>query len=210
MALERTAKDFRHSVAHVGLVTFDAGTLDDVDKTILRCFQAAAESVDVVIVAVGELGSQAEDEIDPNRIAHMVTVNFAWPAVALSAVAAQLKQQGHGRIVVLSSVAGIRIRRSNFVYGSSKAGLDGFATGLREYLRGTGVSVHIVRPGFVKTKMTAGRIPAPFAVDAVRVASDTVRGLERSETVIWSPSVLQWVFRTLRVLPPFLWRRMPG
>ncbi len=210
VALQQVAEDLRRSVARVETVTFDAGILDDVDKTVMRCFEAAAEAVDVVIVAVGELGSQEVDEVDPDRIARMITVNLTWPAAALSAVAAQLQRQGHGRIVVLSSVAGFRIRRSNFVYGSAKAGLDSFATGLGESLRGTGVSVHIVRPGFVHTKMTEGRSPAPFAVEAPRVASDIVRGLERDETVIWSPSLLRWVFWALRLLPRALWRRMPG
>ena len=210
VALEQVAEDLRRRVARVETVTFDAGILDAVDKTVMRCFEAAAEPVDLVIVAVGELGSQEVDEVDPDRIARMMTVNLTWPAAALSAVAARLQRQGHGRIVVLSSVAGFRIRRSNFVYGSAKAGLDNFATGLGESLRGTGVSVHIVRPGFVHTKMTAGRSPAPFAVDAPRVASDIVRGLERDETVIWSPSFLQWVFWALRLLPRALWRRMPG
>jgi decaprenylphospho-beta-D-erythro-pentofuranosid-2-ulose 2-reductase len=209
-ALEQVAEDLRRRVARVETVTFDAGTLDDVDKTMMRCFEAAAEPVDLVVVAVGELGSQQVDEVDPDRVARMMTVNLTWPAAALSAVAAQLQRQGRGRIVVLSSVAGFRIRRSNFVYGSAKAGLDSFATGLGESLRRTGVSVHIVRPGFVHTKMTAGRSPAPFAVDAPRVASDIVRGLERDEAVIWSPSFLRWVFWALRLLPRALWRRMPG
>jgi decaprenylphospho-beta-D-erythro-pentofuranosid-2-ulose 2-reductase len=210
MALERTAKDIRHSLAHVDIVTFDAGSLDDVDKTVVRCFEAAGEAVDVVIVTVGELGSQAQDEGDPDRIARMMTVNLTWPAAALSAVAGRLRQQGHGRIIVLSSVAGFRIRRSNFVYGSAKAGLDAFAQGVSESLRGTGVSVHIVRPGFVHTKMTAGRSPAPFAVDAPRVASDIVRGVARGQMVIWSPGLLRWVFPGLRLLPGALWRRLPG
>ena len=142
-------------MARVETVTFDASTLDDVDKTVMRCFEAAAEPVDLVVVAVGELGSQAVDEMDPDRVARMMTVNLTWPAAALSAVAGRMRRQGHGRIIVLSSVAGFRIRRSNFIYGSAKAGLDGFALGLAEALRGTGVSVHIVRPGFVHTKMTA-------------------------------------------------------
>ena len=210
MALERTAKDIRHRVTHVGMVTFDASTFDDVDKTVVRCFQAAAEAVDVVIVAVGELGSQAQDETDPDRIIGMMTVNLTWPAAALSAVADQMRQQGHGRIIVLSSVAGVRIRRSNYVYGSAKAGLDSFAQGLSEALRGTGVSMHIVRPGFVRTKMTAGRTPSPFAINASRVASDTMRGLARGQTVTWSPGLLRWVFSGLRLLPPALWRRLPG
>ncbi len=173
-ALERAAEDLRHRVARVGTVTFDASTLDDVDKTVMRCFETAAEPVDLVIVAVGELGFQAADEVDPDRIARMMTVNLTWPAAALSLVADQLRLQGYGRIVVLSSVAGFRIRRSNFVYGSAKAGLDGFAQGLGESLRHTGVSVHIIRPGFVRTKMTAGRASPPFTVEASRVAADIV------------------------------------
>ena len=131
----------------------------------------------------------------------MMTVNFTWPAAAMSAVADRLRRQGHGRIIVLSSVAGFRVRRSNFIYGSAKAGLDGFAQGLSESLRGTGVTVHIVRPGFVRTKMTSGRSPAPFAVDPSRVASDIERGVARGQTVIWSPGLLRWVFSALRMLP---------
>ena len=120
----------RRTVARVQTVIFDAGTLDDVEKTVMTCFEAVGEPVDLVIVAVGELGLQAADEADPDRVARMVTVNFSWPAAALSSVAARLRLQGGGRIIVLSSVAGYRVRRSNFVYGSAKAGLDGFAAGL--------------------------------------------------------------------------------
>lgn len=210
MALEQAAEDLRHSVARVRTVTFDANVLDDVDETVMRCFEAAAEAVDLVVVAVGELGSQAVDEMDPYRVARMMTVNLTWPAAALSVIADQLRRQGHGRIVVLSSVAGFRIRRSNFVYGAAKAGLDGFAVGLSEALRGTGVTLHIVRPGFVRTKMTAGRSPAPFAVDASRVASDVMRGLARGQVVIWSPGLLGWVFTAFRFLPGAVWRRLPG
>ncbi len=161
IALEVAATELRRSVARVEVVPFDAATTGGVDTTIMRCFEVAGEAVDVVLVAVGELGAQETDEADPARIAQMVTVNFTWPAAALSAVAAHLTRQGHGRMVVLSSVAGFRVRRSNYVYGSAKAGLDGFALGLGESLRGTGVTVHIVRPGFVRTKMTAGRTPRP-------------------------------------------------
>ncbi len=128
----------------------------------------------------------------------------------MAAAAAQLTRQGHGRIVVLSSVAGYRVRRSNYVYGSAKAGLDGFALGLAESLRGTGLSVHIVRPGFVRTKMTTGRPAVPFTVGPDRVAADTVRGLRNGNTVIWSPGILKWVVGTLGLLPQALWRRMPG
>jgi decaprenylphospho-beta-D-erythro-pentofuranosid-2-ulose 2-reductase len=210
VALEQTAQGLRPSLPRVRTVTFDASTLDDVDQTVMRCFEAAGEAVDLVIVAVGELGRQEVDEVDPDRIARMITVNLTWPAAALSVVADHLRRQGHGRIVLLSSVAGYRVRRSNFVYGAAKAGLDGFALGLCEALRGSGASLHVVRPGFVRTKMTIGRSPAPFAVGASRVASDIVRGLARGQTVIWSPSFLKWVFPALRLLPRALWRRLPG
>lgn len=209
-ALERTAGEVRHSVANVATAGFDATSTDDVDKTVRQCFEAASEPVDLVIMAVGELGLQETDEADPRRIARMMTVNVTWPSAALAEVAAQLQRQGHGRIVVLSSVAGFRVRRSNFVYGSTKAGLDGFALGLSEAVRGTGTSVHVVRPGFVHTKMTAGRPAAPFAVGPERVARDVVRGLQRGDTIIWSPGALRYVFSVFRLLPQAVWRRLPG
>jgi decaprenylphospho-beta-D-erythro-pentofuranosid-2-ulose 2-reductase len=208
--LEHAAEALGRSVSHVETVLFDAAATDSAAKTVARGFEAAGEEVDLVIVAVGELGHQEEDETDPDRVAHMVAVNFSWPAAALATAANLLKEQGHGRLIVLSSVAGYRVRRSNFVYGSAKAGLDGFALGLGEALRGSGVTMHIVRPGFVRTKMTMGRPAAPFAVGPDRVASDVVRGVERGQSVIWSPGVLRWVFSALRLLPQSVWRRLPG
>jgi decaprenylphospho-beta-D-erythro-pentofuranosid-2-ulose 2-reductase len=209
-ALERTMRELAPSVANVATVNFDATSTDDVDKTVRLCFEAANEQVDLVVMAVGELGVQEADERDPHRIARMMTVNVTWPSAALAEVATRLQRQGHGRIVVLSSVAGFRVRRSNFVYGAAKAGLDGFALGLSEAVRGTGVSVHVVRPGFVHTKMTAGRPAAPFAVGPDRVARDVLRGLERGDTVIWSPGALRYIFWIFRLLPQVVWRRLPG
>jgi decaprenylphospho-beta-D-erythro-pentofuranosid-2-ulose 2-reductase len=209
-ALERAAKDLGRDVARVRTVHFDASEDEDPASTLRACTEELAEPVDVIVVAVGELGTQTADEEDPRRVAQMVTVNFAWPAAALCAAATFLRRQGHGRIIVLTSVAGYRVRRSNFLYGSAKAGLDAFATGLSESLRGTQVEVHIVRPGFVYTKMTAGRSAPPFAVRAEKVASDIVQGVERGKKVIWTPSVLGLLFPVLRFAPQAVWRRMPG
>jgi decaprenylphospho-beta-D-erythro-pentofuranosid-2-ulose 2-reductase len=208
--LDRAAADLREGVERVETVSFDAATSGEVDKVISRCFEAAGELVDLVIMAVGELGKPEEDEHDPDRVARMVTVNLTWPVAALTAVANRLRTQGHGRIVVLSSVAASRVRRANFVYGSTKAGLDGFALGLREATRGTGVSVHVVRPGFVRTKMTEGRPEAPLTIGPERVAADVVRGLRRGQTVIWSPGALRFVFAVFRLLPQRVWRRLGG
>jgi decaprenylphospho-beta-D-erythro-pentofuranosid-2-ulose 2-reductase len=191
-------------------VCFDARDADGAGSVVARCFEEAAEPVDLVVLAVGELGNNEVDESDPHRVSALMSVNVAWPAAALASVAARLREQGRGRIVVLSSVAGYRIRRSNFVYGAGKAGLDAFAIGLAESLRETEVSVHVVRPGFVFTKMTAGRPAAPFAVSADRVAADMVDGIAKGRTVIWSPAPLRWVFGVLGLLPQGIWRRLPG
>jgi decaprenylphospho-beta-D-erythro-pentofuranosid-2-ulose 2-reductase len=174
-----------------------------------RCFELAG-SVDLVIVAVGLLGDQEHDEHDPAAATDVATVNYTWPAAALLATAERLRRQGHGRIVVLSSVAGVRVRRANFIYGAAKSGLDGFAVGLGESLRGSGVSVQVVRPGFVHSKMTEGMKPAPFATTPEAVASAVVQGIERGADSVWVPSVLRWVFLILANLPQALWRRMPG
>jgi decaprenylphospho-beta-D-erythro-pentofuranosid-2-ulose 2-reductase len=207
--LEKVAGRFRSSASQVETVTFDAAA-GDAQATVARCFDAAPEPVDVVVMAVGELGEQHADERDPDRVADMVTINFTWPAAALTAAAECLRRQGHGRIVVLSSVAGVRVRRANYVYGAAKYGLDGFALGLADTLDASGVSLHLVRPGFVRTKMTAGRPAAPFAVDSDRVAADIVAGIARGQPVIWSPPAVGWLFSVLRILPEPIWRRLPG
>ncbi|MGD0875444.1 MAG: SDR family NAD(P)-dependent oxidoreductase [Acidimicrobiales bacterium] len=166
--------------------------------------------IDLVLVAAGELDMTDLTTLDALRVAFLTETNFAGPAAAMTAFARVMRAQGHGRIVVLSSVAGYRVRAANFVYGAAKAGLDGFALGLGDALVGSGVSVMVVRPGFVRTKMTAGRKATPFASDAPEVADAVVRGLETGAEVVWVPSVLRYVFGILRLVPRSLWRRIPG
>ena len=166
--------------------------------------------IDLVIVAAGVLGDQEADERDPQAAASVLTTNFAGTATAMLAVAGRLRLQGHGRLIVLSSVAGERSRRANFIYGSSKAGLDAFAQGLADSLVGTGVDLTVVRPGFVVGRMTEGMTPAPFATTPDRVADAVVRGIETGAAVVYVPPVLRWVFAVMRHLPRAVWRRMPG
>jgi decaprenylphospho-beta-D-erythro-pentofuranosid-2-ulose 2-reductase len=110
--------------------------------------------------------------------------------------------------VVLSSVAGERVRRSNFVYGSSKAGLDGFAQGLGDSLVGTGVDVLVVRPGFVHSAMTEGRETPPLSTTPEAVADAVADALVAGRHTVWVPGTFRFVMSAFRHLPRPVWRRL--
>jgi len=163
--------------------------------------------LDVVVQAFGQLGG-SEVNTDPVLAAALVDVNVTGAVSSGLAVAAQLRTQGHGVLVVLSSVAGVRTRPSNFVYGATKAGQDAFATGLGHALVGTGARVLTVRPGFVRSAMTEGMDEAPFACDPSDVAEAAAAGLRGRKSVVWAPGMLRYVFAVLRIVPGFVWRRL--
>jgi decaprenylphospho-beta-D-erythro-pentofuranosid-2-ulose 2-reductase len=170
---------------------------------------AAEQDIDVAVVAFGVLTD--EERVWQSHGAAMaeVRVNYLGAVSVGVCLAEVMRRQGHGVIVALSSVAGERIRRSNFVYGSAKAGMDGFYLGLGEALRGSGVSVLVVRPGFVRTRMTADRTPAPLAVDAETVAEAIADGVAGRAELIWVPSPMRLVMSGLRHVPRPLFRRLP-
>jgi decaprenylphospho-beta-D-erythro-pentofuranosid-2-ulose 2-reductase len=119
-----------------------------------------------------------------------------------------MRVQGRGTIVVLSSVAAIRPRKANPVYGSAKAGLDAFARGFADLLHGTGVRVVLVRPGFVTGRMTAGMPPAPLATTPEAVGRATAAALRRGQDTVWVPPALAALAYGLRFVPRPLWRRI--
>lgn len=202
----RIGDEWRARGARVSEVDFDALDFPTHPDIISRAF--AAGDVDVVIIAFGTLGSQASFEGDPVSAAEAAAVNYAGAVSCGLAAASALQAQGHGTLVVLSSVAGLRPRRSNFVYGSTKAGLDSFATGLADRLHGTGCHVLIVRPGFVRTSMTAGLAEAPLAVSADEVADAVVAGVRRGRRVVYVPATIRPVMAALRALPRPVFRRL--
>lgn len=164
--------------------------------------------LDVVVLAFGLLGDQATAEADPAEAVQVATTNYVGAVSALTVVAERLRRQGHGDLVVLSSVAGERVRRANYVYGSTKAGLDGFCQGLAAALAGSGVHLMIVRPGFVRTKMTAGLTPGPMSTTADVVADVTLAGLRRRARIVWAPPPLRWIFMVFRHLPTGVFDRI--
>ena len=208
--LEAAAEEARGRGADVvEIVSFDATDLVGTPGVIDAVFDRFGD-IDLVLAAAGALGDQADLESDPTAAAELITTNFTGLATALLAAAARMRAQGHGRLVVLSSVAGERARKANFIYGSTKSGLDAFAQGLGDSLVGTGVSVTIVRPGFVVGRMTEGMDPAPFATTPGAVAAAVIGGIESGAEVVYAPPVLRWVFAVMRQLPRAVWRRMPG
>jgi decaprenylphospho-beta-D-erythro-pentofuranosid-2-ulose 2-reductase len=189
----------------VEAVAFDA--LDTAGHTALidDVFDRLGD-IDLVIVAFGVLGDQTDFDADPESAAEAVRANYVGAVSSGLAVAAAIRRQGHGTIVFLSSVAGIRSRKSNFVYGSSKAGLDAFAQGLGDALIDHGGRVMVVRPGFVHTRMTEGMPAQPFSTDPDTVARGIVEGLQKNREIIYVPGILQLVFGVMRNLPRPLWR----
>jgi len=194
--------------ASVRTVEFDATDPPSVAAAVDRAF--AGGDIDLVVVAFGVLGDQTDAEADPLRAVETATVNYTAAVVAGLAAATQLRRQGHGTLLALSSVAGVRVRRANFVYGSSKAGMDGFFQGLGDALAGTGARVVIVRPGFVRDRMTEGMQAPPLATDPDTVAEAVVRGLASGTDVVYVPGVLRWVAAVFRHLPHALWRKVPA
>jgi decaprenylphospho-beta-D-erythro-pentofuranosid-2-ulose 2-reductase len=210
-ALDAAAAGLRaQGAGRVETMAFDAANPAGHEKAVAEAVHLAGTDLDVVVVAFGLLGDQAADEAGGEGAVRVATTNYVGAVSAGLAAARQLKTQGHGTLVALSSVAGERVRRANFIYGSSKAGMDGFFQGLGDSLVGTGARVLVVRPGFVRTRMTAGMDEAPLATTAEAVAAATVKALQSGQSVVWVPPLLRLVFAVFRHLPRAAWRRIPA
>ena len=192
----------------VEVVGFDAEATDTHATLVDDLFDRFGD-FDVVLVTFGVLGNQSEAEADAAAALEIARVNYLGTISVAVPVSQRLTQQGHGTLVALSSVAGERARRSNFVYGSSKAGMDAFLQGLGDSLVGTGVRVMVVRPGFVVSKMTEGMDPAPMSTTPEAVADAIVTGLARNNETVWVPAQLRYVMTVLRHTPRAVFRKLP-
>ncbi|MGW1462984.1 decaprenylphospho-beta-D-erythro-pentofuranosid-2-ulose 2-reductase [Streptomyces sp. NPDC001493] len=207
-ALEAAADELRALGAQVSTVEFDALDPESHAPGLGKVF--AEGDVDMVLLAFGIAGDQARDEEDPAAAALVARTNYAGAVSAGLVCAGALQAQGHGSLVVLSSVAAERARREDFIYGSSKAGLDVFAQGLGDALHGSGVQVLVVRPGFVRTARTAGQQEPPLATTPEEVADAIVTGVRRGSETVWVPGGLRVVMAALRHVPRPLFRRLPA
>jgi decaprenylphospho-beta-D-erythro-pentofuranosid-2-ulose 2-reductase len=209
-AVEAALREHPLPVAEVTVLAWDARDVGG-HAALMEEAGRRLGDIDLVLCAVGSLGHHAGIDATPEQAADIFTDNYTGPAAACTAAAHHLGAQGHGSIVVLSSVAGIRPRKSNYLYGSAKAGLDAFAQGLADAVLGTGVHVHVIRPGFVTTKMTDGLEPAPFATTATAVADAIADAVTSTgNRIIHVPALLGPMFGVLRNAPRPVWRRIAG
>ncbi len=220
--LERAARALREVGAGEVLVReFDADDLAS-HGPFLSGLVAELGAPAVTVLAFGILGDQQRAERDAAHATAILHTDFVAQVSVLTGLVPLLKEApahgrgpgGRGSVVVFSSVAGVRVRRANYVYGAAKAGLDGFASGLSDALAGSGVHLLLARPGFVVGSMTAGLMesgvrPAPMSSTPGEVADAVVHALARRRRTVWIPGRLRAVFAVARLVPAVVWRRMP-
>ncbi|MDI3313090.1 MAG: decaprenylphospho-beta-D-erythro-pentofuranosid-2-ulose 2-reductase [Mycobacterium sp.] len=191
----------------VELIDFDALDTDSHPKVIERAF--ANGDIDVAIVAFGLLGDAEELWRNQRKAVQIAEINYTAAVSVGVLLGDKMRAQGFGQIIVMSSVAGERVRRSNFVYGSTKAGLDGFYLGLSEALREFGVRVLVVRPGQVRTRMSAHLKEAPLTVDKEYIAELAVTASAKGKELVWAPPAFRYVMMILRHIPRRVFRKLP-
>lgn len=192
----------------VHTIEFDADDLDS-HGPLVDSLVADFGPIDTAVLAFGILGDQACAETDAMHAVAIVHTDYVAQVSLLTRLTSAMRAAGSGTLVVFSSVAGVRVRRANYVYGSAKAGLDGFASGLSDALHGSGVRLLIVRPGFVIGRMTEGMDPAPLSSTPAQVAEATAQAIVKGRRTVWVPWALRPLFFGMKMLPQAVWRRMP-
>ena len=197
----------RAGAKSVRLVDFDAVDTASHPAVIDEAFSDG--DVDVAIVAFGLLGDAEELWQNQRKAVQIAEINYTAAVSVGVLLGEKMRAQGFGRIIAMSSAAGERVRRSNFVYGSTKAGLDGFYLGLGEALREYGVGVLVIRPGQVRTRMSAHVKEAPLTVDKEYVADLAVTASAKGKELVWAPGTFRYVMMVLRHIPRPIFRKLP-
>jgi decaprenylphospho-beta-D-erythro-pentofuranosid-2-ulose 2-reductase len=191
----------------VQLIDFDALDTASHPQVIDAAFSDG--DIDVAIVAFGLLGDAEELWQNQRKAVQIAEINYTAAVSVGVLLGEKMRAQGYGQIIAMSSAAGERVRRSNFVYGSTKAGLDGFYLGLGEALQPSGVRVLVIRPGQVRTRMSAHIKEAPLTVDKEYVANLAVTSAAKGKELVWAPGAFRYVMMVLRHIPRPIFRKLP-
>ena len=202
--LEAVAKEVTSAGAIAETAIADAQNIQEFENAIKESL--ISRDFDVALISLGVLGVQNKIEADPKSAKEVIDVNFTATGLAALYFANRIEEQRHGTIVLLSSVASLRGRRDNFVYGATKAAIDLFGEGLEQRVKTSGGEVCIIRPGFVRTSMTDGLAEAPFACGPEAVARDIVHAVSKQKSIVFTPKILRLVFWVFLKLPRSIWR----
>lgn len=207
-ALQAIADDLRvRGATMVGLEVMDATDLEAHEPMLDRATRLLG-GLDTVLIAYGTLGDQSACEASVELTIRELNGNGVSVVALLTAIAQRFAQARTGTIAVISSVAGDRGRQSNYVYGSAKALVTAFTSGLRQRLFKSGVSVITIKPGFVDTPMTAAFPKGPLWAKADQVAAGIVRAVDRSATVVYLPGFWRCIMFVIRSIPEALFRKL--
>lgn len=207
--LERSAADLdvRGGDAAIGCVACDLEKPEMFGQA-LDAAQEALGGLDAVVVTAAIFASQDELESDPGLTERLLRINFSNTVLFCEAAKNVLLREGGGTLCVFSSVAGERGRKPVIVYGAAKAGLSHYLEGLDHKHYADGLRVVTVKPGFVKTSMTAGLAPPPFAGEPDAVAQRVLRAIDRGAPVVYAPAAWRWIMAVIRSLPRAIMRRI--
>jgi decaprenylphospho-beta-D-erythro-pentofuranosid-2-ulose 2-reductase len=208
--LERSARDLEAHAgkdATVGVVRCDLADPSSFAPALEQA-EAALGKIDCVVVTAGVFATQEELEADPARALELVTLDFANTVGFCEHARARLLAGGGGKLCVFSSVAGDRGRKPVVIYGAAKAGLSAYCEGLDHKFRSQGLQTICIKPGFVKTGMTANLRPPPFAGEPEAVAARALRAIDRGTPVVYAPWIWRWIMLVIRSLPRFVMRRI--
>src|SRR5690348_4077870 len=164
--------------------------------------------VDAALIAHGTLPDHARCETDENYALHEFTVNGTATIALAGLIARKLEAQGHGTLAVISSVAGDRGRASNYLYGSAKAAVSTYLSGLRQRLHGRGIGLVTIKPGFVDTPMTAAFTKGPLWASPERIAQGIVDAIDERRAVVYQPCFWHGIMAMIRCVREFVFQRI--
>jgi decaprenylphospho-beta-D-erythro-pentofuranosid-2-ulose 2-reductase len=209
----RGAESLEADAADIGLrhsVTVRTAECDVLNVDPKAFFDSLGETPRIVVSVVGFMGDQLRAQVEPAHAKVVMDSNYAGPALLLGEAAERLAAKGaEGVIIGVSSVAGDRGRSSNYVYGSAKAGLTAFLSGLRHRLAATKILVITVKPGFVRTQMTAGMLlPKPLTAEPAEVATALLAAVRSRREVVYVRPVWWAIMTIINHLPEFVFKKM--
>jgi decaprenylphospho-beta-D-erythro-pentofuranosid-2-ulose 2-reductase len=207
--LDRSAADLKTRTPNATVVTAvcDLERVDTFGPALERA-EKELGGLDVVVVTAGVFGTQEQLEADLALTQRVLTVDFANTVVFCEVARAKLLARGGGTLCVFSSVAGDRPRKPVVLYGAAKAGLSAYLDGVDLRFRSKGLITVCVKPGFVKTGMTEGLKPPPFAGEPDAVATQVIAAVDAGKRIVYSPTIWWAVMTVIRSLPRFIMRRV--